>query len=120
VRQDENAAKSMLREADRLTNGSRFFSEFGTDFAKAATPEDKLKLVKERFPSISKTERAVSTVLPKAQKVVSDTLRNTAGELSALIGSSDPADVTVPEITPRVSRFRQVSIQLQTAAGEKM
>jgi methyl-accepting chemotaxis protein len=120
VRQDENAAKSMLREADRLTNGSRFFSEFGTDFAKAATPEDKLKLVKERFPFISKTERAVSTVLPKAQKVVSDTIRNTAGELSALIGSSDPVDVTVPEITRRVSRFRQVSIQLQTAAGEKM
>ena len=120
VRQDENAAKSMLREADRLTNGSRFFADLLADFGKAATPEAKLALVRERFPFITKTERAIATVLPKSQKVVSDTIRNTKGELCELVGSSDPVDVVVPEITRRVSRFRQVSIQLQSAAGEKM
>ena len=120
VRQDENAAKSMLREADRLTNGSKFFAEFGTEFAKAKTPEDKLALLKSRFPFITKTNRAVSTVLPKAQKVVSETITKTAKELAELVASSEPAEVTIPEITRRVSRFRQVSIQLQTAAGEKM
>ncbi|MCF3639531.1 methyl-accepting chemotaxis protein [Rhizobium sp. TRM95111] len=120
VRQDENAAKSMLREADRLTNGSKFFAEFGTDYAKARTPEDKLKLVKERFPFITKTQRAVSTVLPKSQKSVAGTISNTAKEISKLVGSSEPVDVTVAEVTRRVARFRTISIQLQTAAGEKM
>ena len=120
VRQDENTAKSMLREADRLTVGSKFFADFGSDYSRAATPEDQLKLVKERFPQINKTERSIATVLPKSQKVVAETIKKTATELSGYISSTDPADITVPEITRRVSRFRQVSIQLSGAAGEKM
>jgi methyl-accepting chemotaxis protein len=120
VRQDENAAKSMLREADRLTNASKFFADFLSDFSRAATPEDKLKLVKERYPFISKTERSIATILPKSQKVVSTTIRNTVQELGGFLSASDPAEITVPEIGRRVNRFRQVAIQLQGAAGEKM
>ncbi|WP_075292530.1 methyl-accepting chemotaxis protein [Pararhizobium arenae] len=120
VRQDENSAKSMLREADRLTNASKFFADFGSDYAKATAPEAKLKLVKERFPLINKTERSIATVLPKSQKVVAETIKKTATELSGFVSSTDAPDITVPEITRRVSRFRQVSIQLAGAAGEKM
>ncbi|MGJ7040847.1 methyl-accepting chemotaxis protein [Shinella sp. BE166] len=120
VRQNENTAKSMLREADRLTNASKFFADFLSDFTKAATPDDKLKLVKERYPSISKTDRSISMILPKSQKVVSTTIRNTVDELGGFLSSTDPADVTVPEIARRINRFRQVAIQLQGAAGEKM
>ena len=120
VRQDENAAKSMLREADRLTNASKFFADFLSAFSKASTPADKFKLAKERFPFITKTERSISTILPKSQKVVSVTIRNTANELGDFMSSSEPAEVNVPEIARRVSRFRQVAIQLQGGAGEKM
>ena len=79
-----------------------------------------MKLAKERFPLISKTERSIATILPKNQKVVSVTIRNTIDELSGLLSSTDPASVTVPEIARRVNRFRQVTIQLQGAASEKM
>ncbi|OJF95366.1 methyl-accepting chemotaxis protein [Pararhizobium antarcticum] len=120
VRQDENAAKSMLREADRLTNGSKFFAEFVADFAKAKAPEDKLKLVKERYPFITKTQRSIVTVLPKSQKSVGDTISKTGTEILALLGSTDTPEVNAPNVGRLVSRFRQVSIQLQTAAGEKM
>ncbi|MDO9418284.1 methyl-accepting chemotaxis protein [Pararhizobium sp.] len=120
VRQDENAAKSMLREADRLTNGSKFFAEFGTDFAKASAPADKLKLVKERFPFITKTQRSISSVLPKSQKVVAETISKTADEIFKLLSSTEPEDVVAGDVGRLVSRFRQVSIQLQSAAGEKM
>ncbi|MGX5718975.1 methyl-accepting chemotaxis protein [Shinella zoogloeoides] len=120
VRQNENAAKSMLREAERLTNASKFFADFLADFGKGATPEEQLKLVKERYPLISKTERSITTILPKSQKVVSITIRNTIDELGGFLSSSDPAAVTIPDIARRVSRFRQVAIQLQGAAGEKM
>ncbi|MFT4162906.1 HAMP domain-containing methyl-accepting chemotaxis protein [Shinella zoogloeoides] len=120
VRQNENAAKSMLREAERLTNAGKFFADFLADFGKGATPEEQLKLVKERYPLISKTERSITTILPKSQKVVSITIRNTIDELGGFLSSSDPAAVTIPDIARRVSRFRQVAIQLQGAAGEKM
>ena len=120
VRQNENAAKSMLREAERLTAASKFFGDLLSEFSRGATPEDQLKLIKERFPFISKNERAISTILPKNQKVVSITIRNTIDELSGLLSSSDPASVTVPEIARRVNRFRQVTIQLQGAAAQKM
>jgi methyl-accepting chemotaxis protein len=120
VRQDENSAKSMLREADRLTNASRFFADFLSDVTKAATPDDKLKIVKERYPLISKTERSIAAILPKNQKVVSTTIRTTIDELGGYLTSSDPADVTIPEIGRRINRFRQIAIQLQGGAVEKM
>ena len=44
VRKDEEAAKSILREADRLTSSSDTLVAFMSAFAKAATPEDKIKL----------------------------------------------------------------------------
>ncbi len=120
VRQNENAAKSMLREAERLTTASKFFGDLLSEFSRGATPDDQLKVIKERFPFISKTERSISTILPKNQKVVSITIRNTIDELSGFLTSSDPAAVTVPEIARRVNRFRQVTIQMQGAAAEKM
>ena len=120
VRQNENSAKIMLREAERLTNASKFFGDFLSEFSRGATPEDQLKTVKDRYPLFSKTERSISMILPKNQKVVSITIRNTIDELGALLKSSDPASVTVPEIGRRVNRFRQVTIQLQGAAAEKM
>ncbi|WP_421594325.1 methyl-accepting chemotaxis protein [Shinella sp. M27] len=120
VRQNENAAKSMLREAERLTTASKFFGDLLSEFSRGATPDDQLKVIKERFPFISKTERSISTILPKNQKVVSITIRNTIDELSGFLSSSEPASVTVPEIARRVNRFRQVTIQMQGAAAEKM
>ncbi len=120
VRQNENAAKSMLREAERLNNASKFFTGFLSDFSRGATPDDQLKVAKERYPLVSKTERSIASALPKAQKVISVTIRNTIDEMGGLISSSDPAAVTVPEIARRVNRFRQVAIQLQTAASQKM
>ncbi|WP_313523657.1 HAMP domain-containing methyl-accepting chemotaxis protein [Shinella sp.] len=120
VRQNENAAKSMLREAERLTTASKFFGDLLSEFSRGATPDDQLKVIKERFPFISKTERSIATILPKNQKVVSITIRNTIDELSGFLSSSDPASVTVPEIARRVNRFRQVTIQMQGAAAEKM
>ncbi|MGQ3212101.1 methyl-accepting chemotaxis protein [Shinella sp.] len=120
VRQNENAAKSMLREAERLTAASKFFGDLLSEFSRGATPDDQLKLVKERYPFISKTERSIAMILPKNQTVVSITIRNTIDELAGFLSSSDPASVTVPEIARRVNRFRQVTIQLQGAASAKM
>jgi methyl-accepting chemotaxis protein len=120
VRQNENSAKSMLREAERLTNASKFFGDFLSEFSRGATPEDQLKIVKEHYPLLSRTERSISTILPKNQKVVLITIRNTLEELSGFLASKDSASVTVPEIGRRVNRFRQVTIQLQGAAAEKM
>ncbi|MFC6447265.1 methyl-accepting chemotaxis protein [Shinella zoogloeoides] len=120
VRQNENAAKIMLREADRLTAAAKFFGDLLSEFSRGATPEEQLKVVRERYPLFSKTERSISMILPKNQTVVLITIRNTIDELGALLKSTDPASVTVPEIARRVNRFRQVTIQLQGAAAAKM
>ena len=120
VRKDENAAKNMLRQADRLTAAARFFTDFLGDFGKAATPEAQMALVRERYPQIAKTDRSIALLLPKSQKVISETIRNTGDDLRKLLAAKDPAEVTVPEIGRRVSRFRQLGIQLQAASAEKM
>ena len=116
VRKDENAAKNMLRQADSLTAAGRFFTDFLADFGKAATPADKLALVRERYPLIAKTDRSIALLLPKTQKVISETIRNTGDDLRKALASKEPAETTVPEIGRLVSRFRQLGIQLQAAS----
>ena len=120
VRQDENSAKIMLREAERLTAASKFFSDFLSEFSRGATPEDQFKLVRERYPLLSKTQRAIAPIMPKNQKVVSITLGNTIEEIGKLFESSSSASAAMPEIGRRVNRFRQITIQLQGAASQKM
>ncbi|MDX3929613.1 MAG: HAMP domain-containing methyl-accepting chemotaxis protein [Shinella sp.] len=120
LRKDENMAKNMLREAERLTTASRFFSSLSSDYTRAANPEAKLQLVKERFPAISKTYRSIGSTLTGPQKAIGNTISKTSEEISEILASTGGADVTVPELNRRIARFSPISLQIQGAAAVKM
>ncbi|WP_209856849.1 methyl-accepting chemotaxis protein [Rhizobium herbae] len=120
VRKDEEAAKSILREADRLTSSSDTLVAFMSAFAKAATPEDKIKLVSSSYGDLTKVQRKITSGLPANQKAVAETFKTTVAEIKALIDTGDLSEDNATAIGRLVARFRQNSIQLQTAATVKM
>ncbi len=120
VRKDEEAAKSILREADRLTSSSDTLVAFMSAFAKAATPEAKIKLVSDSYGDLTKVQRKITSALPANQKAVAETFKKTVAEIKGLIDTGGVSEENATAIGRLVARFRQNSIQFQTAATVKM
>ena len=120
VRQDEEAAKSLLREAERLTSSSDTLVAFNSNFGKAANAEDKIKVAADSYGAMTKVLRKISSGLPQNQKAVAETFKKTIGEIKALVDGGEKSDETAAAIGKLMARFRQTSIQLHTAAGLKM
>ncbi|MGF6253643.1 methyl-accepting chemotaxis protein [Ensifer sp. LBL] len=119
VRKSENAAKTMLREAEKLMRASRFFNEFGTEVSKAITVDEKLKAVKERFPMIGRTERDIFRLLPKDEKSLTETITSASSEIGSIL-KAPAGPETLAGISKYVDRFRTASFRLEAASVGKM
>ncbi len=120
VRDDESAAKSLLREAERLTSSSETLTALSQDFAKAPDAQAKITLIKGKIPALNKLIAKVAGSLPDNQKAVVDTFKKTVDGIKDLAGNGDLSDDNAKAIGQLLARFRQTSIQLQSAAGIKM
>ncbi len=120
VRLDESAAKDRLREAERLNAGAETLSTLASDFAKQKAPDAKIKLVADQLPALEKLHRRVAPLMPDNQKAVADTLRKTLDEMKTLAASGDLSEENAQAIGKLIARFRQTTIQLQSAAVVKM
>ena len=121
MRQDQADATSTLRSADRLLKGGDMLASVAEDFNKAATPADKVKLLKDRLSDLNKAQRSIDLALPQNQKSVVQSLVSTIKDLAAFTESTDvPTDDTIAAISRLLSRFRQTSTYTQLAATQMM
>ncbi|MFT4180432.1 MAG: methyl-accepting chemotaxis protein [Rhizobium sp.] len=121
MRQDQAAATATLRSADRLLKGGDLLVSVAEDFNKAATPVDKMKLLKDRLPDLAKAQRSIDLALPQNQKSVVQSLVGTIKDLGTFADSTDvPTDDTIAGVGRLLSRFRQTSTYTQLAATQMM
>ncbi|MBB3608348.1 HAMP domain-containing methyl-accepting chemotaxis protein [Rhizobium sp. BK602] len=121
MRQDQAAATATLRSADRLLKGGDLLVSVAEDFNKAATPADKMKLLKDRLPDLAKAQRSIDLALPQNQKSVVQSLVGTIKDLGTFADSTDvPTDDTIASVGRLLSRFRQTSTYTQLAATQMM
>ncbi|MBB3424804.1 methyl-accepting chemotaxis protein [Rhizobium sp. BK312] len=121
MRKDQADATSTLRSADRLLKGGDLLASVAQDFNNAATPADKVKLLKDRLPDLNKAQRSIDLALPQNQKSVVQSLTGTIKDLAAFTESTDaPTDDTITNIGRLLSRFRQTSTYTQLTATQMM
>ena len=120
MRADESAAKSMLREADRINTSAKFLTDLSNAFMKAKTPEEKFGVVKTSLAELKKRLRILTPALPEGNKAVAKSLGAAIGELDKMIASGDMSIDGVQKISTKVSSFRQTSVYLGVAAALKM
>jgi len=121
MRKDQADATSTLRSADRLLKGGDLLVAVAQDFNNAATPADKVKLLKDRLPDLNKAQRSIDLALPQNQKSVVQSLTSTIKDLAAFTESTDaPTDDTITNIGRLLSRFRQTSTYTQLTATQMM
>ncbi|WEX78073.1 methyl-accepting chemotaxis protein [Sinorhizobium numidicum] len=119
VRKDENAAKTMLRNAEKLMRASRFYTEFATEVSKVTTIEEKLKVAKDRFPMVGRTQRDIFVLLPKGEKSLADTVNSSASAIGSLVNKPAGPE-TLAGLAKYVDRFRTASFRLEAASVGKM
>ncbi|GAC1041680.1 methyl-accepting chemotaxis protein [Rhizobium sp. No.120] len=121
MRKDQADATSTLRSADRLLKGGDLLVAVAQDFNNAATPADKVKLLKDRLTDLNKAQRSIDLALPQNQKSVVQSLTGTIKDLAAFTESTDaPTDDTITNIGRLLSRFRQTSTYTQLTATQMM
>ncbi|SOC45425.1 methyl-accepting chemotaxis protein [Rhizobium subbaraonis] len=120
VRKDEEAAKTLLREAERLKSASDALNAFSASFSRAPDAEQKIKVAADAQAELVKLTRRVRTGLPANQKAVHETFEKTVDEIGKLSASGDKSEENAAAIGRLIARFRQTGIQLQSAAALKM
>ncbi|KQW72451.1 HAMP domain-containing methyl-accepting chemotaxis protein [Ensifer sp. Root127] len=120
VRRDEDAAKSLLREADRLTTSSETLIAFGAAIGKAATPEDKFKTIVASQGELQLVPSKITTAVPAGQVALVESLKSALTDIVTTAGKGTLTENTARDIDLMIARLRPLSIQLNGVATVKM
>jgi methyl-accepting chemotaxis protein len=120
VRTDESAAKSMLREAERITTSAAFLSDLASKYTRQKSPDEKLKFVQSNLGELKKRARILRAALPAKNKAVSQSLETAVGDLATLSSATSATDDLATKMNTKLSSFRQISVYLGLAASQKM
>jgi methyl-accepting chemotaxis protein len=117
---DQNAAKSLLREADRIQVNAQGLVDVANGYMKAKTPQDKFNLIKDSLGDLRKRQRILAAALPTSNKAIVKSLTTSIADLSAVIDSNTPSDENIAKMQTKLSGFRQFNVYLGLAAAQKM
>jgi methyl-accepting chemotaxis protein len=117
---DQGAAKSTLREADRIMVNAAGLVGVSNDFMKLKTAPEKFNLVKDALPDLKKRQRILSMSLSDKNKAVAKSLNVALGDIAAVIATNDPSTDNIAKLQTKLSSFRQVNVYLGLAAAQKM
>jgi methyl-accepting chemotaxis protein len=117
---DQNAAKTKLREADRITSAAAYLTGLSSEYGKAKTPAEKFAVVKKNLGELKKRQRILTSALPEKNKAVAKSLSVATQELNDVIASNDMSDDNIAKMSTKLSSFRQLNVYLGLAASQKM
>jgi len=120
MRADESAAKTLLREADRINTSAKFLTDLSNAFMKAKTPEEKFEVVNSKLGELKKRLRILTAALPETNKAVAKSLGVAVTELDAMVKAADKTPDGIQKMSSKVSSFRQTSVYLGVASALKM
>ncbi|MDH6266487.1 methyl-accepting chemotaxis protein [Rhizobium sp. SG_E_25_P2] len=120
VRTDESAAKSKLREAERITTSAAFLSELASKYVRLKSSDEKLKFVQNSLGELKKRARILRAALPAKNKAVSQSLETAVTDLATLSSATTASDDLAAKMATKLSSFRQISVYLGLAASQKM
>jgi methyl-accepting chemotaxis protein len=117
--QDEVKAKSLLRDAEKLTRGSAAIAKMVTDFNGQTLPEQKMSIAKQQLPAVAAAVGEIAIALPVDQKVLADQLQDSIQQIRTQLEIGVINDTTVGSTERAVNLMRPSSIRLQGAASTK-
>ncbi|MBL0370717.1 methyl-accepting chemotaxis protein [Rhizobium sp. KVB221] len=120
VRRDDDTAKSMLDEADRITSAATLITDVAKKFSQKQTPEEKFDFVRFSLSELKKQRDVLTKILPAKSAGSIKTLDVAIKELQAIIDTKDKSDTNASLMTNKLQPLRQFSVYLGLAVQQKM
>ncbi|MDQ0458133.1 methyl-accepting chemotaxis protein [Rhizobium paknamense] len=116
---DEAKAKTMLREAEKLTRGSALIAKLVTDFNAQTALDAKFDLFRQKIGELTTASEAILAALPADQKMVGQGIVDNVKLIREQLDIGVANEATVGAIDRAVNLMRPASIRLQGAASLK-
>ena len=120
VQADDTAAKSMLRDADRIRSTGTFLTEMNSAYTKAKSPDEKFAVIASRLDEMKQRHSVLVTALPEANKSAAKTIDKIMGELTVILAANDKSEAVITDVTGKLRNFTQLNAYLGLAAQQKM
>ncbi len=120
VQADDTAAKSMLRDADRIRSTGTFLTEMNSAYTKAKLPDEKFAVIAARLDEMKQRHSVLVTALPEANKSAAKTIDKIMGELTVILAANDKSEAVITDVTGKLRNFTQLNAYLGLAAQQKM
>jgi methyl-accepting chemotaxis protein len=120
VQADDTAAKSMLRDADRIRSTGTFLTEMNSAYTKAKLPDEKFAVIASRLDEMKQRHSVLVTALPEANKSAAKTIDKIMGELTVILAANDKSEAVITDVTGKLRNFTQLNAYLGLAAQQKM
>ncbi|OWW01950.1 chemotaxis protein [Rhizobium sp. R72] len=115
--QSEGAAKSMLRDADRVTGYATFFLDLAAGYQSAGTTELKLKYLGGKVGELRRSARNLRASLPSDATKLSSSVDGAVKSVTQLLsqGASDNA----VGLDTAMSAFKDISVAINAVANQQ-
>lgn len=110
---DETKAKSLLRDAEKLTRGANVIAKLVADFNGKTTPQEKMDVLKEQVGDFAQAVTAIGESLPAEQQALAGQLTDNLKQIRDLMAIPTASETTVDNIDRIVNLMRPFSIRLQ-------
>jgi methyl-accepting chemotaxis protein len=115
----ENDAKSVLKEADRLSAAARQLAEVSKGYFSAGLPEAQFPYLQKQLPELVKTHRKIANALPPEHKGMGKELQAAINELKNVVSAGDTSMEAGRAAGSILARFRSFQAVLQESAATK-
>jgi methyl-accepting chemotaxis protein len=119
LNKDEEQAKRLLRDADKLSRASTVMAKMVSDYNAKTSPEDKLTFLKAQIEGMMLSAVGVADALPSDQQTVSDQIMDSMKVVHEQLGIGIASDAAIATIDRAMNLIRPSAIRLQGAASLK-
>ncbi|PDT33856.1 methyl-accepting chemotaxis protein [Rhizobium sp. M10] len=116
--QSEGIAKSMLRDADRVTGYATFFLDLAAGYQSAGTTELKLKYLGGKVGELRRSARNLRASLPSDATKLSSSVDGAVKSVTQLLSQGASSDNTVG-LDTAMSAFKEISVAINAVANQQ-
>ncbi|MDO1581067.1 methyl-accepting chemotaxis protein [Rhizobium oryzicola] len=116
---DEEQAKRLLRDADKLSRSSNVLAKLVTEYNSKTSPDDKMAFIKGQFGELILTAAMITEALPVDQKVVGEQIQDGMRRVREQLDIGVANESVVGAIDQAINLMRPAAIRLQGAATVK-
>ncbi|MQB46122.1 methyl-accepting chemotaxis protein [Rhizobium sp. ICMP 5592] len=112
LRNDEGAAKAMLREANRIAANAKFFTDIAAAYSNASGATNKLRLYRAKRSLVVQNVSAIAQILPNDPTHLDTDMASVVKQIDERIATGGAVEAVEADVSVLFARFSAIPAQL--------